>query len=96
MSLYTSARKCILTIDEGPFLCNCFLPGETGRGVLTPLDYPAAPGWDSVRGRRLFMLTPVLWAGGINGRMTLTLEQTGATYITWVINYPIRKVIDPL
>ena len=58
MSLYTSARKCILTIDEGPFLCNCFLPGETGRGVLTPLDYPAAPGWDSVRGRRLFMLTP--------------------------------------
>ena len=37
MSLYIPAKKCILTIDEGPFLCNCFLPEERAGVSLHPL-----------------------------------------------------------
>jgi len=49
-----------------------------GRGGLTPLDHFTAPGGDSVKGRRPFMLTPP--AGGINDQMTLTLSTTGAIH----------------
>ena len=34
-----------------------------GGGVLTPLDYHVAPGWSSVKGRRLLCSRPVLWGG---------------------------------
>ena len=34
-----------------------------GRGVLTPLGYPAVPEWGSVMGRWPFMLTPRIWGG---------------------------------
>ncbi len=42
------------------FFMQLFLARLKGRGVLTPLDYPVAPGWSSVGGRRPFMLTPRL------------------------------------
>ena len=50
-----------------------------GRGVLTPLDYPAAPGWAVSREDAFYAHALSFGAGGINGRMTLTLVQTGAT-----------------
>lgn len=74
LSSHISAKKCIFSIDDGPFLCNC------RAGVsLHPVGDPVAPGWDAVNGRMVFYApAPSFGAGGINGRMTLAAVQTGA------------------
>jgi hypothetical protein len=55
--LYIPAKKCILRIDEGPFLFKYFFPLTRG-GVSQPLYYHNVPGRGSLSGRLAFMLTP--------------------------------------
>ena len=96
LSLHIPAKKCILSIDDGPFFCNC-RPGDRSGVSLHPAGYPVASGWDAVKGRTAFYAhAPSFGAGGINGRMTLAAVQTGATYHYRNVTYPIRKVIDPV
>ena len=75
LSLHIPTKKCIFSIDDGLFLCNC------RAGVsLQPVGDPIAPGWDAVNRRMAFYApVPSFGAGGINGRMTLAAVQTGAT-----------------
>ena len=70
-----SSKKCIFSIDDGPFFCNCRV------GVsLQLVGHPVAPGWGAVKGRMAFYApAPSFGAGGINGRMTLETVQTGAS-----------------
>ena len=45
-------------MGKGSYVAALFSCPLLGRGGLTPLDHFTAPGGDSVKGRRPFMLTP--------------------------------------